>query len=285
MKDMETKNISLKQLIDRLRRHPILSNINEETIIDYTIDFFRIMGLPTAYQEKTAYVKIVDYCGKLPEDLLEIIQVRGVNFNCAEFKENIQYKEGTILYYNNDVWKLTKDKNEGAWDDTIVEKININAAVQHFVYSTNTFHLSENKTNVTDNSYKIQGEKIYTNNREDFVEIAYYAIEVDDCGLPVIPDNAKFIRALENYIKVQHFTIQFELGKLAPAILQHAEQEYCWSVGACESDFHSISLDKLESILKTSNSYILNYDYHNRGYSFPHNYGEDLIIKKLLTSN
>lgn len=274
---MENKSISLRQVIDRIKRHPILKNLNEEAIIDYTIDFFRIVGLPNAYQEKTCLVKIHNYKGKLPDDYIEPIQLRYIDYNPDEFKYDTQYSKESVVYYDNNVWKFVKDKNEGPWDPTIVEEASINnRGVAYYRYSGDSFHMSTNKINSAALTYKVQGSCIVTSEQECMTELAYYAIEVDKCGLPVIPDNSKFIRALENYIKVQYFTIQYELGKLNANILQHAEQEYCWSVGACESDFHSITLDKLESIANLAKSLLPRNLGHHNGYSFT---GDKELIK------
>jgi len=274
---MENKSISLKQVIDRLKRHPILKSLNEETIIDYTIDFFRIVGLPNTYEEKTCLIKIHNNKGKLPEDYIEPIQLRYVDYNPVEFNEEKQYTKGTILFYDNKLWKLLQNKDIGEWDNTIVEEAEIdNKDVVYYRYSTDTFHMSTNKVNSVPFTYKIQGECLITTEQDCMVELSYYAIEVDKCGLPVIPDNSKFIRALENYIKVQYFTIQFELGNLPPAVLQHAEQEYCWAVGACESDLHSISLDKLESIANMAKSLIPRDFEHHSGYA---NAGNKELLK------
>lgn len=217
---METRPISIKQIINRIRRHPMLSSIPMETIIDYTVDFFRIVGLPTAYIDKTQVLHIEHYRASLPSDFIEMNQVRTLGPN--------------PIYYR---------------------------------YTTDSFHNSPNKADAMPYTYKLQGHMIYVNQPFISLEISYQAMAVDECGLPLIPDNAKFIRALENYIKVQYFTILFEEGKLDIRVLNHAEQEYCWAVGACESEFHSISMDKAESILNMAKSLLIRDMEHQRGYS------------------
>lgn len=217
---MEAKPISLKQVINRVRRHPKLTDIPLETIIDYTVDFIKIVGLPTVFDDKTAVLHIDHFRAPLPTDFIEMNQVRTLGPN--------------PVYYR---------------------------------YTTDSFHMSPNKADAMPFTYKLQGHFIYVNQPFTTLEISYQSIGVDECGLPLIPDNAKFIRALENYIKVQHFTVLFEDGKLDPRILNHAEQEYCWAVGACESEFHSISMDKAESILNMAKSLLIRDMEHQRGYS------------------
>lgn len=218
--NMESKSINIKQVIDKIKRHPLLADISMETIVDYTVDFFQIVGLPTAYQENTAVIEITNYKGALPDDFLDMIQVRTTS--------------NPPIYYR---------------------------------YATDTFHISGNKYNSSPFTYKIQGNYIFTSEKDTKIEIAYSAIEVDECGLPVIPDNAKFIRALEAYVKLKHFTILFDLGKIATPVLDKADQEYCWAVGACQSEFNRISVDKAESILNLMKSIFIPNGLHQNGYS------------------
>lgn len=264
---MEPKTISIKQLIDRVKRKSMLSDISEEAIIEYCVDFFQIVGLPNALEEKTALIKIGKNRGSLPEDFFEMTQVRAVNCSYKEFSESTDYKTGAIVFYNYKVWKFTEDHNAGKWDESQVVEEEIRGQVAYYVYSTDTFHLSSNNIHSMPLTYKLQGSVIYTSNTTGFVEISYLAIETDECGLPVIPDNAKFIRALIDYIKVEYFTNLFDEGRLDYRILQKAEQNYCFSVGACESEFHMLSLDKAESVLNMAKSFLARENEHYSGYS------------------
>lgn len=217
---METRGLSLKEIIGRIKRHPMLSDIPMETLIDYTIEFIRIEGLPTSFVDKVKVLHIDKYKASLPEDFIEMTQVRTLGPN--------------PIYYR---------------------------------YTTDNFHLSKNKVDSVPYTYKLQGHCIFVSHPFGPIEISYQAIPVDECGLPLIPDNEKFIRALKAYIKLQHFEILFEEGKLDPRIYQNAQQEYCWAVGACESDAVSLSPDKIESIGNMAKSLLLRDNEHQRGFA------------------
>lgn len=217
---METNSISLKQVIDRIKMHPMLDKLPVETILIYTVDFFKLVGIPETYQEKTKFLDIKDFRAKLPEDFVEMIQVRTVIF--------------PPIYYR---------------------------------YTTDTFHTSKNKAFASPYTYKIQGGVIYTSEEECKIEIAYRAMEVDSCGLPLIPDDAKFIRALQAYVKLQHFTELCDMGKIDERTLDRADREYCWAVGACQSAFNNVSLDKAESILNLARNIFIPNSLHQRGYA------------------
>lgn len=216
---MATKYISIKVIMDKLLRHPMLQGLSLEAAVDYAVDFMRIVGCPAIFTEKTEVIPIECYKGLLPCDYYEMIQVRGNNST--------------------------------------------------FRYSTDSFHLSEDKSHAQhtrDLTYKIQGDYIFTSLKEGEIEIAYTAIETDENDFPIIPDNSKFTRALEAYIKKEWFTILFDMGQIQPAILQNTQQQYAWAVGACESEFQKLSLDKAESFFNSWRTLIVRDREHSKGF-------------------
>lgn len=65
--------------MDRLTRHPLLEDIPFETVVDYAVDFIRIVGTPRSFLEKTAEIEIKDYRGMLPCDYYQVLQVRTID--------------------------------------------------------------------------------------------------------------------------------------------------------------------------------------------------------------
>ena len=136
-----------------------------------------------------------------------------------------------------------------------------------FRYSTNNFHMSDDKNKQADLTYKIQGRVIYTSIKEGTIEIAYRSIAVDDEGYPLIPDKSSFSRALELYIKKQCFTILFDLGKINQAVLSNTQQEYAWAVGQAQSDLIRPSIDEMQSITNALNTLLPRIHEHSKGFS------------------
>lgn len=139
-----------------------------------------------------------------------------------------------------------------------------------FRHTSDSFHMSECKDDCSDRfmdlTYKIQGNIIYTSLKEGNIEIAYMAIAVDSEGYPLLPDNSSFTRALELYIKKQWFTILFDLGKIAPAVLQNVQQEYAWAAGDCQTEFNRLTLDKAESFYNSWRTLIIRDTEHQNGF-------------------
>lgn len=62
--------------MDRITRHPLIKDVPFETVVDYAVDFVKIVGMPPTFLEKTADIEIREYRGKLPCDFYKMIQVR-----------------------------------------------------------------------------------------------------------------------------------------------------------------------------------------------------------------
>ena len=135
-----------------------------------------------------------------------------------------------------------------------------------FRYSTDSFHMSENKQDSFDLTYKIQGNVIFTSMKEGTIEIAYNAFAIDSEGYPLIPDNSAFIRALELYIKKQCFTVLFDLGQINQAVYQNVRQEYAWAVGQAQSDLIRPTIDQMQAITNSLNTLIWRTTEHNNGF-------------------
>lgn len=226
------KTTNIRRVADRIMRHPLLRDVPFETILDYTVDFLQIVGVPSLFEEKTALLHVENYRCMLPCDYVSMIQVRTV-----KKVDGIEPDHRSHISYR---------------------------------YSTDSFHMSNEKPDVgrygTDLTYKIQGYVIYTSTKDTDIEIAYNAIATDGEGYPLLPDNPSFLRALEAYIKKQQFTILFDLGKLQPAILQNAQQEYAWAVGDCETEFNRLTLDKAESLFNSWRTLLIRDSEHRHGF-------------------
>jgi hypothetical protein len=139
-----------------------------------------------------------------------------------------------------------------------------------FRYSTDTFHMSEseepNDRNISDFTYKIQGNIIYTSMEDGEIEISYQSIATDEEGYPLLPDNSSFTRALRLYIKKEHFTTLFDMGKIQATVLNQALQDYAWAVGDCQTEFNRLSLDKAESFYNSWRTLIMRDTEHRTGF-------------------
>ena len=203
---------NIRRILDRVMRHPMMRDIPFETAVEYAVDFISLMGTPALYDEKTAIVKVHDWRGALPCDFVEMIQVRAAS-----------------------------DPTKPSLPIT-------------YRYSGHSFHMSPKKHPVVatgEYTYKIQGMVIFTSTKETDLEIAYRAFAVDEEGYPLLPDNASFLRGLESYIKLQWFTILYDMGRLSQQVMDSTKQEYAWAAGDAQSEFSRLSLDQAETLFNS----------------------------------
>ena len=91
---------NIKLIMDSLTKHPLLEDIPFEVVVDYAVDFIRLVGTPPYFLEKTQEIDIVDYRGELPCDFYQMIQVRTKDL-----------KNRTIAFrYSSDSFHMSKHK-------------------------------------------------------------------------------------------------------------------------------------------------------------------------------
>lgn len=77
----EYNYINIREVLSRLTRHPLLQDITLEQVVQYTIDFIYIFGMPKLYQDKEVSIHIDNYRAELPCDLISINQVKDIKSN------------------------------------------------------------------------------------------------------------------------------------------------------------------------------------------------------------
>ena len=72
----ELQYVSLREILSRVTRHTMLQDVDLEAVIQYTLEFFGLVGVPQIYEDKLAKIQIHNYKGELPCDIVRINQVR-----------------------------------------------------------------------------------------------------------------------------------------------------------------------------------------------------------------
>ena len=72
---------NIRVIMDKLMRHPLLSDLTLETVVDYCIDFMRIVGVPRMFVDEVVAIPITDYKGSLPSNWIDTIMIKYNNIN------------------------------------------------------------------------------------------------------------------------------------------------------------------------------------------------------------
>ena len=106
---MAEQYVSIKIILDRITRHPLLQDIPYETVVDLTVDFMRIVGIPSMFVDPPpAIIEINDYRGLLPCDWYDTVQIR-------EKDTGSYYRHTTDTFYRSDGSDKTIKQNDGTF--------------------------------------------------------------------------------------------------------------------------------------------------------------------------
>jgi hypothetical protein len=177
--------VNIREILARCTRHPMLKSLDLEQAIQYTIDFIGIVGMPTFYEDKLETIQIEDFRGLLPCDLVSIIQVK-------DLKTGICLRSMTDTF-NPGLRKSPKNIKGRPVDIQAIRNVN----PQPFGIDQNSIHHIKSE----EMTFKTQGRVLFTSFRTGKVELSYKTLPVDKDSLPLLIDNANFLKALELYIK------------------------------------------------------------------------------------
>jgi len=223
------KYISLNEVIYRLKRHPLLANIEVGDIAYDALDVINLVSAPMIYDSKVEILDVTEYRAELPCNLLSITSAG-------------------VLTSLDTISPMNKDTSTRATNYKCLTEANANS--------------------ITLNTYQVKRGYIYFDFEEGQVELNYKGIVLDDDGYPMIPDNTSLIKAIESYVKINHFGIKVDLGEMPAHGLQRAEQEYSWYIGQAQGAFTMPDVDEMESIKNSLVRIIHATNEHDYGFKY-----------------
>lgn len=238
----EIQYTNIRRVLDDLMDHPLLRDLTLEQVVRHTIRFISLHGYPRLYQDKAATLKIKDFKGLLPCDLIFIIQVKDM-------------KTGICLRSMTDTFTPRAEQQPREEKDLL----------DSIKPSHNTY-ISHKKEHREELSFKTQGRVIFTSFPEGEIEIAYKSIPVDEDGFPLLIDNETYLNALEAYIKVKVFTVMYDIGKIQSGVLSNAQTDYAWAARQLQQEFIMPSMSEMESISRMLNTLIKPVTHFDNGF-------------------
>ena len=185
---------------------------------------------------------------------IDFFQIMGIPNNFEEKVETLRVKNyRTPLPIN--LYEINQIRNK----DGYMRESNASFKLSQKKY--------ENIDSIKKNEFFVESNYIYFNFEKGEIEISYQSISVDEEGLPTLPDNANFLRALEIYIKKQRYDILYDSGKISDKVLNKVEQDYAWVVGSLETDSQKLSLSKAENLFKKYSTLIPKTNEFNTGFN------------------
>lgn len=118
-----------------------------------------------------------------------------------------------------------------------------------------------------DLSYIINNSYIFTSFEEGYVEISYHSFPVDSRNYPVVPDDVKYIKAVESYIIERLARREYINNRLPQEKYRLLEQEWLWYCGSAKNSINSRSIDEMESMKNELARFFKRANLHDSSYA------------------
>lgn len=235
----------------KIMKSPLANELTYEECAEYALEFIRLLGAPTAYEQKLYTSDLTAYKAELPCDIIKIDGVRYLDSNEDGQKGNfIAMREATDIYH----FDPQEHQNE---QDT-------------------EFNLRGNHRR-SEFTYKIQKGIIFTSMRDGCIEIAYKGLSLDEDGYPLIPDNETVMIGLEYYVLSRYLEPLWLMGKITDKAFEYIQQKRYFYMPSAFTALQMPNEDGMESLMNSINRLIINKSAHK---NFFKKLGEQEILRK-----
>jgi len=117
-------------------------------------------------------------------------------------------------------------------------------------------------------SYTLNNNYIFTSFEEGQVELHYRAFPTNSLGMPMVPDDIKFIMAVQAFIAERIGFRLFMQDNLTREKYQKLEQDRAWYIGAAGTKAQIPSIDEMESIKNRYLRLRINPDLHDASFIY-----------------
>ena len=248
---------SVSEIIENIYLRAGIQQIPWAQAMSYIQRVIGLLGIRQMYIDRVTDgtdsdpIVIEDYRGVLPKDMV-------IPGPCREFESkqamlygfgNFNPKKQGIVYNTSSDEGSNLEVSLGDLDDPVLRAKYFNFLSDYEQAVFQTLQDKQTQRIVDDLHYKIQGGYMFTDFETGLVEMAYKAYPIDMNGLPMIPDNEKIKRAVEDYIICQLDTLNWRKDPTPrrSAIKADSEQKMAWSIKSAKSHANIPSMEEMES--------------------------------------
>lgn len=229
-----SKRISIKRVLEKVYRdNHFNTEIQWGDVIEWVAEAINLLGVAISYEDKISKeLHLENGRVELPCDLMYIRMVR-------DFDTKTTYVRSFDEFHLSNYFRCEEESVSSCPD-----------------------HCSPLPTYTTNGNY------LFTSNPSGSLEISYKAMPTDEEGLPMIPDDDKYIRAMAQYVAEQlawKLTMQ---GKLPAGILEKLEQKRDWAFGSAKMAAVIPDVDEMEAWKNSFLRLIPTINSHSTGFKF-----------------
>jgi hypothetical protein len=225
------KTVSIDFIIEQLYRDYSFNDLNRAEIAEWLWMSIGIIGTPAPFEDKKATLELEQFRAVLPVDLykVEMVREKSTGITLREMSDvffkfnNTEFVDTTTVIADYD-----PASNSRSHYDVVVGP---NSSSNYF-------------------TFKLQGNYIYSGMDTGTIEIAYKAFPVDIItGLPVIPDNARYIRGVVGYLAERLAFRMMLKDQLSERKYDIIKTDYLFNVGAAKAECIMPDVSRMETML------------------------------------
>lgn len=278
---MNSKFVSFASIVERVYRSTEYEVIPWQDIAEDILDILRLVGVRQSYIDKTTNgqgnnpspIIVQNFIGELPMDLAKPGPCRAIGLDSdSNIIGFVPMTEDPYLFYQSPTLQEENTSYSSSYASNIVEESlelkmdqaqeeiddnDLTGAAETLEGILNDIEATKLRTQGTSSStlgfnpkYKLNNGFIYTNFKNGFVEMSYRALPIDDYGMPMVPDNERYIKAVEWYLiyRLDHKRWRTTRNSMDKEIMRDSEQQYLWYVGGAKTKALTPSMDMMEAI-------------------------------------
>lgn len=264
---LSTGYITLDAVIERVKRKLGFSEaIDRYEVAEHIWDVTNYLGIVVAFDLKSILnIQFYNWRFKVPLDFVDFGSRGGIRDSLS--RHSLTRSTDIFQKINNAPANLLSNIYEGP-NITNVYTTSPDGLITTDTQNESTAFIETLKSNMMEAqlTYDIQGDYFYFGFEKGCLDMIYNAYPVDDDGMPKVNADAKYIRAVVDYIVYVIACRQKLRNLIAGDDLERLRVEYYHSAGAAKTKAHTPDLDQMEAIRKFSQRLIPRYDEHAFGF-------------------
>ena len=232
-----TRYTSLAEILERVRRDYGFEDVYYDDCKEWVWDVMGYIAAPELLIDKTEVIPIYNWRGELPVDVYSL-----KNHLLRDLKSsNVMHITDSIFHKEDS----SKDRDSIA----LLQGESVNFDEGERTDGTQFISIINSDFQKDDLSYQIKGNYIFTALKEMEVELKYTAFPMDlEKMEPLIPDDAKSIRAVVTFLAERIALKLMLMDKLSERKYEMIKQDYLFNVGAAMTRARIQSVPEMENL-------------------------------------
>lgn len=247
--------VPLSRVIENAYRRSGEDFIDWESAIEWTAALIRVLGIPASYIQKSTnnqdnnppFIEVNGYRGILPTDVVVRGNCRRVALNddgvATRFAAMV---ESTNIFFGTD---STAERSHPVFFDPYFETVQVDddGNSESLTLTQEPYYFGTTESF----DYKVEGNIIFTQFETGYIEMEYKGFMTDSGGLPMIPDDEKYIRAIMWEIISNNDFVKWRKNPNntgLKSVYNESNRERDWAVAAAITKARIPTLDEMEAM-------------------------------------